>query len=87
MMENMGCLFFHILSKHCISGYYGQLSIGKYSSFVTASLHVKVLSCIVRETHPQKEERTGHWLAFSLYTKICTFSQKYLINNVQCSIC
>ena len=69
MMENIGCFFFvfffYILSKHYISGYYGQFYIGKYSSFVTASLHVKVLSCTVRGTPPQKEGKTGHWLAFS----------------------
>ena len=40
-MENIGCLFFfHILGKH----YYGQVYVGKYFSFVTASLLVKVLS-------------------------------------------
>ena len=44
MMENMGCSFFHILSKHYICGYYGQVYVDKYFSFVTASLHVKVLS-------------------------------------------
>ena len=45
MMENMGCLFFlHILNKHYICGYYGQVYVDKYFSFVTASLHVKVLS-------------------------------------------
>ena len=45
MMENMGCLFFfHILSKHNICGYYGQVYVGKYFNFVTASLYVKVLS-------------------------------------------
>ena len=36
--------FFHILGKHYICGYYGQVYVGKYFSFVTASLHVKVLS-------------------------------------------
>ena len=37
-------IFFHVLSKHYICGYYGQVYVGKYSGFVTASLHVKVLS-------------------------------------------
>ena len=43
MMENMGCLFFfHILSKqYILCGYYGQVYVDKYFSFVTASLHVK----------------------------------------------
>ena len=46
MMENMGYFFFfHILSKHYIlCGYYGQVYVDRYFSFVTASLHVKVLS-------------------------------------------
>ena len=34
MMENMGCLiFFHILSKHYICGYYGQVYVDKYFQF------------------------------------------------------
>ena len=37
-------LCFHILSKHYICGYYGQVYVGKYPSFVTVSLNVKVLS-------------------------------------------
>ena len=41
MMENMGCLFFHILSKHYICGYYGQVYVGKYFNFVTGSLHIE----------------------------------------------
>ena len=46
MMEKHGLfIFFHILSKHYIlCGYYGQVYVDKYFSFVTASLHVKVLS-------------------------------------------
>ena len=60
MMENMGC-FFHILSKHYICGYYGQVYVGRYFSFVTVSLHGKVLSWIAWR------ERNGHWFAFLLY--------------------
>ena len=37
-------IVFHILSKHYIYGYYGQVYVGKYFSFFTALLHVKVLS-------------------------------------------
>ena len=53
--------FFHILSKHYICGYYGQVYVDKNFSFVTALLHVKVLSWIAWR------EKTGHWLPFSLY--------------------
>ena len=44
MMENKGCFVFHTLRKHYICGYYGQVYVGKYFVFVTALLHVKVLS-------------------------------------------
>ena len=37
-------IVFHILSKHYIYCYYGQVYVGKYFSFFTALLHVKVLS-------------------------------------------
>ena len=62
MMENMGCLFFHILSKHYICGYYGQVYVGKYFSFVTALLHVKGV-----ELNSMKRKDWALDWAFSLY--------------------
>ena len=46
MMENMGCLFFSYLEQtlHMWLLWPGLCQVDKYFSFVTASLHVKVLS-------------------------------------------
>ena len=44
MMENMGGLFFFSYFEQTLHTCMCQVHVGKYFSFVTASLHVKVLS-------------------------------------------